>query len=63
MQAASYNPFQSYWIKEHPPGTFAVNESLYCDEEEISNLSWLEYPPLAKEVHGSSSSEYLTALP
>jgi len=52
-----------YWIKEHPPGTFAVNESLYCDEEEISNISWLEYLYWLKRVHGSSSSEYLTALP
>ena len=56
-------PSKPYWIKERPPGTFAVNESLYCDEEEISNLSWLEYLHWLKRVHGSSSSEYLTALP
>lgn len=56
-------PSKPYWIKERPPGTFAVNESLYCDEQEISNLSWLEYLYWLKRVHGSSSSEYLTALP
>ncbi|MDP2384851.1 MAG: SUMF1/EgtB/PvdO family nonheme iron enzyme [Bacteroidota bacterium] len=46
-----------------PPGTVNINDTLFVDETEISNLSWLEYVQYNKTKFGVSSNEYLSSLP
>ena len=46
-----------------PPGTVRVNDTLYYDENEITNLQWREYVYWCKQAYGDSSDEYQNALP
>lgn len=39
-----------------PPGTIAVNDSLFCDRTEASNFYWLEYEYWVKTVMGQGST-------
>jgi len=46
-----------------PPGTVKLNESLYVDKTEISNISYKEYIYWNKRLKGENSPEYLSCLP
>jgi formylglycine-generating enzyme required for sulfatase activity len=46
-----------------PPGTVKINDTLYADETEISNLSWYEYVYWTKVKYGIGSKEHLATLP
>mgnify|MGYP000148816588 CR=1 FL=1 len=46
-----------------PPGIVSVNDSLYFDETEISNLQWREYEDWVKQKFGASSPEHAKAIP
>ncbi len=46
-----------------PPGTVKINDTLYCDETEVSNLSWYEYVYWTKVKYGIGSKEHLATLP
>ncbi len=48
---------------EVPPGTVVVNDTLFADETEISNFSWLEYVEYNKRKYGATSREYISTLP
>ena len=46
-----------------PPGTVQINDSLFADETEISNFSWLEYEMWTAAIYGKNSKEHLATLP
>lgn len=46
-----------------PPGTVQITETLYADETEISNLSWLEFEFWTAVKYGKNSKEHLATLP
>jgi hypothetical protein len=46
-----------------PAGTIALNDSMYYDQREITNLSWLEYEFWVMRVFGRGSLEHLAVLP
>jgi len=46
-----------------PPGTVCINDTLFADKTEISNLSWLEYVYYNERKFGKNSKEYLSSLP
>lgn len=46
-----------------PPGTVQINDTLYADMTEISNISWLEFELAMKSKYGSASAEHLASLP
>lgn len=46
-----------------PPGTVQINDSLFADVTEISNLSWLEYENWTKGIYGTNSPEHIATLP
>jgi formylglycine-generating enzyme required for sulfatase activity len=46
-----------------PPGTVQVNDTLFADETEISNVSWLEYEHWTATVYGINSKEHKAMLP
>jgi len=46
-----------------PPGTVQINDTLYADETEVSNLSWYEYVYWTKVKYGIGSKEHLMTLP
>lgn len=45
-----------------PPGTIALNDSLYCDRTEATNLYWLEYESWISKVMGGTSADPATVL-
>ena len=45
------------------PGTIQIFDNLYCDEMEISNLSWLEYMFWTYKIFGENSIEYTSTFP
>src|SRR5690606_26508146 len=45
------------------PGTIQVNDTLFVDGTEVTNLSSQEYTHWLKTVHGQNASAYLYALP
>lgn len=49
--------------KEVPPGTVQINDTLFADETEISNFSWLEYVYYNERKFGKNSQEYISSLP
>lgn len=49
--------------EEIPPGTVAVNDTLFIDKAEINNFSWMEYVDYNKRKYGIHSQEYLASLP
>ena len=46
-----------------PPGTVQINDTLYADETEITNFSWLEFEQWTAGFYGKTSKEYLAILP
>jgi formylglycine-generating enzyme required for sulfatase activity len=48
---------------KNPPGTVPVDENLYVDQYEVSNVNWREYINWIKVRHGVNSKEYKAALP
>lgn len=46
-----------------PPGTIQINDTLFADETEISNFSWLEYTWNTAATYGTDSKEYKSCLP
>lgn len=46
-----------------PPGTVQINDTLFADETEISNFSWMEYEYWTKAIYGANSKEHLATLP
>jgi formylglycine-generating enzyme required for sulfatase activity len=45
-----------------PPGTAKINDTLFADETEISNFSWLEYQLWVCNKYGHNSQEYKAVL-
>lgn len=45
------------------PGTIPINDTLFCDLNEISNLNWLEYMNWIGNVYGGESEEYEFCFP
>src|ERR1041385_3186237 len=45
-----------------PPGTVKINDTLYADETEVSNFSWLEYQLWVCNKYGYNSQEYRAVL-
>jgi formylglycine-generating enzyme required for sulfatase activity len=46
-----------------PPGTVQINDTLYVDQKEISNLSWKEYENWTRNMFGANSPEHRATLP
>lgn len=46
-----------------PPGTVKINDTLFADETEISNFSWIEYEWWMYRKYGINSPEYKATLP
>lgn len=46
-----------------PPGTVQINDTLFADETEVSNFSWLEYTWNTAATYGKDSKEYKSCLP
>lgn len=46
-----------------PPGTIQIEENLFVDEAEVSNINYLEYLFDLKREHGLNSEIYKNALP
>lgn len=46
-----------------PPGTIQINDTLFADETEISNLSWQEFEFWTKAIYGANSKEHISVLP
>ena len=45
------------------PGTIPINDTLFCDLNEISNLNWIEYMNWMGRVYGGGSKEYEFCIP
>ncbi|MDX2361352.1 MAG: hypothetical protein QNK23_11130 [Crocinitomicaceae bacterium] len=66
LSLMSCSVFQKKQINPHvnnTPGTFAINETLLCDQSETSNFNWLEYLYWTGRIYGDSSQIYLDCLP
>ncbi|TXB65835.1 SUMF1/EgtB/PvdOfamily nonheme iron enzyme [Vicingus serpentipes] len=48
---------------DKPPGTVQINNELYFDATEISNISWKEYVFWQANTYGENSKEHKDALP
>lgn len=46
-----------------PPGTVKINDTLFADETEVSNFSWLEYVYYNERKYGKNSPEHIASLP
>lgn len=46
-----------------PPGTIQINDTLFADETEVTNFSWMEYEYWTKAIYGVNSKEHLATLP
>lgn len=46
-----------------PPGTVKICDTLYADQEEITNLAWLDYEIWIKAKYGANSPEHQAVLP
>jgi len=53
----------NYNIQLSPPGVIQIDSNLYCDQTEVTNLSWREYMFWNERIFGKNSSEYLSTLP
>lgn len=53
----------NYTQKYSLPGTVPINDTLFCDLNEISNLDWIEYMNWIERVYGRDSKEYKFCLP
>ncbi len=46
-----------------PPGTVQINDTLFADETEITNIAWQEYEFWTASIYGKNSKEHLATLP
>jgi formylglycine-generating enzyme required for sulfatase activity len=46
-----------------PPGAIQINDTLWYDKTEISNLAWMEYVAWMQKEYGSDSRQYKKSLP
>ena len=46
-----------------PPGTVQINDTLFADMCEITNLAWQEYEFFIKSKYGALSKEHIASLP
>lgn len=46
-----------------PPGTVKINDSLFIDNTELTNMAWLEYEMDTRQKYGASSPQHLAVLP
>ena len=46
-----------------PPGTVKINDTLFADETEISNFSWVEYEWWVARKYGKNSPQHIAVLP
>ena len=46
-----------------PPGTVQINDTLFADETEITNIAWQEYEKWQVSIYGMNSTEHLATLP
>lgn len=46
-----------------PPGTVKINDTLFADEAEITNLSWIEFEIWTTTKYGANSPEHKAVLP
>lgn len=46
-----------------PPGTVRINDSLFIDNMELTNLAWQEYEMDTRQKYGASSPRHLAVLP
>ena len=46
-----------------PPGTVQINDTLFADNCEMTNFSWLEYEWSIERKYGKNSKEHLAVLP
>lgn len=46
-----------------PPGTVQINDTLFADEFEITNLAWQEYEFWVKGIYGTNSPQHIGTLP
>ena len=53
---------QNEYVSRTPNG-IAINETLICDQTEISNFHWLEYRQWTKNTFGENSEEYKSTMP
>lgn len=49
--------------KNVPPGTVQLNDNLFMDKAEVSNMLWAEYLYAIAKKYGKKSPEYKSALP
>lgn len=61
LLTASFNKYSKKSFL--PPGTVQINDTLFADETEISNFSWLEYTWNIATIYGKDSKEYKSCLP
>ena len=58
---------QAEWLgafgSQAPPGTIALNDSLYYDRAEVTNFYWLEYQYSVSRMSGFDSPEYRATMP
>lgn len=56
--------FNKYSKKEFvPPGTVQINDTLFADETEVSNFSYMEYEYWSEAIYGANSKEHLATMP
>jgi formylglycine-generating enzyme required for sulfatase activity len=46
-----------------PPGAVQINDTLFADITEVSNIDWLTYTEETKKLYGANSGEYKITLP
>ncbi len=61
LLTASFNKYSKKSFL--PPGTVQINDTLFADEAEISNFSWLEYEFWTKAIYGNNSKEHIATVP
>ncbi len=54
--------FEKFKI-ETPPGVALIADNFYCDETEVSNISYREYLYWIEKIYGDTSIEYRNACP
>lgn len=54
---------KNYHLKNIPAGVIRIDQNYFCDETEVSNISYVEYLYWIKNVFGKKSNEYLEAFP
>lgn len=56
--------FSAFRKKEFaPPGTVKINDTLYADKAEITNMAWREFESWTITKFGKNSKEHLAILP